>query len=86
MDRGNWIRGYLAQGKLVPRGGERFWPSDDRVAELRERGDRIADVVAAAGYDVIGDVEDLRPPAHVPQRRHPDSVTDAELVDAAATP
>ena len=82
-DRGNWIRGYLAQGKLVPRGGERFWPSPERVAVLRERGEPIADEVASAGYDVIGDPADLRPPVDVPERRHPDSVTDAELVAAA---
>jgi hypothetical protein len=82
-DRGNWIRGYLAQGKLVPRGGERFWPSPGRVAELCARGSRIADEVAAGGYDVIGDVEDLRPPVEVPPRRHPDTVTDTELVEAA---
>lgn len=83
-DRGNWIRGYLAQAKLVPRGGDRFWPSAGRVAELRERGERIADEVAAAGYDVIGDARVLRSPAVLPERRHPDSVTDAELVAAAA--
>jgi hypothetical protein len=83
QDRGNWIRGYLAQGKLVPREGERFWPSAARVDELRARGERIADQVVSAGYDVIGDVDDLRPPAEVPQRRHPDSVTDEELADAA---
>lgn len=84
QDRGNWIRGYLAQGKLVPRGGERFWPSAERVAELSARSNRVADEVASAGYDVIGDVQDLRPPAVVPERRHPDSVSDAELVSAAA--
>jgi hypothetical protein len=84
VDRGTWIRGYLAEGRLVPRGGERFWPSEERVAELCARGGRIADEVAAAGYDVIGDVEDLRPPADVPPRRHPDSVTEAELGSAAA--
>jgi len=84
VDRGNWIRGYLAQEKLVPRGGERFWPSDDRIAELCERGNRIADAIAAAEYHVIGAVQDLRPPEHVPPRRHPDSVTDAEALDAAA--
>ena len=83
VDRGNWIRGYLAQGKLVPRGGEKFWPSQQRVAELCERGRRIADDVAAAGYDVVGDVADLRPPADVPPRRHPDSVTEAEMLAAA---
>jgi hypothetical protein len=84
QDRGNWIRGYLAQGKLVPRGGEKFWPSDERVAELRSRGERIADAVAAGGYDVIGDVADLRPPRDLPARRHPEDVTHAELVAAAA--
>jgi hypothetical protein len=83
VDRGNWIRGYLAQGKLVPRRGERFWPSEKRVAELCERGNRIADAVATAGYDVIGNAEDLRPPADVPERRHPDSVTEAEMLAAA---
>jgi hypothetical protein len=82
-DRGIWIRGYLAQGKLVPRGGDKFWPSDERVAELCARGDRIADEVAAAGYDVIGDPAALRPPKELPTRRHPDDVTDAELLAAA---
>jgi hypothetical protein len=85
QDRGNWIRGYLAQGKLVPRGGERFWPSEERVAELVARGHRIADEVAAAGYHVVGAVEDLRPPAVVPSRRHPSSVTEGELATAGAS-
>ena len=83
-DRGNWIRGYLAQGKLVPRRGEKFWPSPARVAELRTRGDRIVEDVIAGGYHVIGDVQDLRTPADLPARRHPDSVTDAELAAAAS--
>jgi hypothetical protein len=83
IDRGNWIRGYLAQGKLVPRKGDKFWPSPHRVDELRARGDRIVDHVEAAGYDVIGDLADLRTPTELPERRHPDSVTDAELLDAA---
>ena len=85
QDRGNWIRGYLAQGKLVPRGGEKFWPSPGRVAELRDRGDRIVEDVISAGYHVIGDVEDLRTPAELPSRRHPDSVTDAEIAAAASS-
>ena len=43
LDRGVWIRGYLAQGKLVPRGGEKFWPSDGagrRAAGPRRPGRR----------------------------------------------
>jgi hypothetical protein len=83
VDRGTWIRGYLAQGKLVPRKGEKFWPSPDRVAQLRERGDRVADYVKTQGYDVIGDVEDLRTPVDLPERRHPDTVTDGEMLAAA---
>ena len=83
VDRGTWIRGYLAQGKLVPRKGEKFWPSPDRVAVLRERGDRVVDFVKTQGYDVIGDVEDLRTPADLPERRHPDTVTDSEMLAAA---
>ena len=67
----------------MPRGGEKFWPSEERVAELCARGTRIAEEVAAAGYDVIGDVTDLRPPVDVPPRRHPDSVTEAEMLEAA---
>lgn len=82
-DRGTWIRGYLAQGKLVPRKGEKFWPSPDRVAVLRERGARVVEHVQAHGYDVIGDVEDLRTPADLPTRRHPDTVTDGEMLAAA---
>ncbi len=84
IDRGNWIRGYLAEGKLVPRKGEKFWPSPWRVEELRARGDRSADVVQQRGYDVIGDAADLRTPADLPERRHPDDVTEAELVAAAS--
>jgi hypothetical protein len=84
LDRGNWIRGYLAQGKLVPRGGEKFWPSAERVEVLRSRGNRAVDFVCAQGYDVIGDVEDLRTPPVLPGRRHPDDVSDAELLEAAS--
>lgn len=81
--RGVWIRGYLAQGKLVPRTGEKFWPSPARVAELRVRGERAVDFLATRGYHVVGDLEDLRTPVELPARRHPDSVTEGEMLDAA---
>jgi hypothetical protein len=84
IDRGNWIRGYLAQGKLVPRGGEKFWPSAARVEELRERGSRAVAYVEKQAYDVIGDVDDLRTPEVLPARRHPDDVTESELLAAAS--
>ena len=83
VDRGTWIRGYLAQGKLVPRRGEKFWPSPDRVAQLRDRSERVVELVKAQGYDVLGDVDDLRTPADLPPRRHPETVTDGEMLAAA---
>ena len=83
QDRGNWIRSYLAQGKLVPRRGERFWPSPERVKQLRVRGDKVVDDLVPRGYEVVGDIDRLRTPAELPERRHPDSVTDGEMLDAA---
>lgn len=83
LDRGVWIRSYLAHGKLVPRRGERFLPCDARVAELRERADRAVTELAAAGYDVVGDLERLRVPHELPPLRHPDDVTDEELLRCA---
>jgi hypothetical protein len=85
LNRGVWIRGYLAQGKLVPRKGEKFWPSPERVAELRERSERTVDFLEKQEYDVIGDLADLRTPASLPERRHPDTVTDGEMLAAATS-
>ena len=34
-DRGRWIRTFLADERLVTRGGERYWPGDDQVADAR---------------------------------------------------
>jgi hypothetical protein len=83
VNRGVWIRGYLAQGKLVPRRGEKFWPSPERVKELRARGDEAVAAIRSRGYDVIGDLDDLLTPDNLPERRHPDSVTDAEMLSVA---
>lgn len=82
-DRGMWIRTYLADERLVPRRGEPFWPGEDQVADARRRGERAYELVRAGSFDVVGDPELLRVPADLPQRRHPDSVTDAEVADVA---
>lgn len=83
FDRGVYIRTLLADGLLVPRGGERFWPPADRVAEQRERGRDWVDFVRAQGYDVRGDLEHLLVPDQLPPRREPSSVTDAEVAGVA---
>src|SRR3954447_21256079 len=82
LDRGVWIRSYLAHDVLVPRGGDAFLPSDARVAELSARADAAIEAVRARGYDVVGDLDRLRVGA-VPGLRHPEDVTEPELLDAA---
>lgn len=81
--RGVWLRSFLADERLVPRGGEPFWPADDQVADARARGERAVERLRAAAYDVVGDLDLLRVPEELPPRRHPDSVTDAEVAEVA---
>ena len=83
LDRGVWRRDYLALGKLVPRGGDRYWPSESRVAEIRDRGNRAVTMIREQGFDVIGDLALLAVPEELPERRHPDRVTDEEMLEAA---
>ena len=89
FDRGVYIRSYLADERLVPRQGERFWPEPDQVEECRRRGEEAIAHLASAAYDVVGDVEHLRVPAELEERRSTTSVTDAEVaavaVDLVAT-
>ncbi len=82
-DRGVWIRSYLAQSKLVPAGGERFLPSHERVAVLRERARDAVEFIRASGVDVVGDLDRLLVADELPELRHPSSVTEAELLETA---
>lgn len=81
--RGVWLRTFLADERLVPRAGEPFWPAPDQVADARARGQRAVARLRAAPYDVVGDADLLLVPEDLPARRHPDSVTDAEVADVA---
>ncbi len=83
FDRGVYIRTFLADERLATRQGERYWPTDDIVAECRARAAAAIEHVQAAGYDVIGDLESLRVPDELPPRRLVDSVTDAEVAEVA---
>lgn len=83
FDRGVYIRTFLADERLVPRRGEPFWPYPDQVEDCRERSRAAIDYLAEHAVDVIGDVEHLRVPDELPERRTPDSVTDSEVAAAA---
>src|SRR5215213_1588952 len=83
LDRGVWIRSFLADGRLVPRGGEPFWPDLEQQEDCRRRGRAAVALVAERGFDVAGDLDALLVPDLLPERRHPDSVTDAEVAEVA---
>jgi len=89
FDRGIWVRTYLADERLAPRGGERFWPSPAQIADCRDRGARAVQFTRERHFDVVGRLDDLLTPDDLPARRHPDSVTDSEVaavaVDLVAT-
>lgn len=83
IDRGVWLRSYLAHGKLVPRGGDRARPSERRVDELRARADEAVAFITASGFDVVGDLERLRVPLSPPPGREPSVVDEGEIAAAA---
>jgi hypothetical protein len=83
FDKGVWIRTFLADERLVPRHGERFWPGADQQEDCRRRGREAVELVRRRGFDVVGDLDALLVPDHLPERRHPSSVTDAEVAEVA---
>jgi hypothetical protein len=83
FDRGVYIRTFLADERLVPRRGERFWPEEDRIEECRTRGREAVAYVRARGFDVRGDLDNLLVPDELEPRRVPSSVTDAEVSQVA---
>ncbi len=83
FDRGVYIRTYLADERLVPRGGERYWPEPDQVQDCRRRGRQAVRFVRKRGFDVRGELDDLLVPDELEPRRSVGSVTDAEVADVA---
>jgi hypothetical protein len=83
FDRGVYIRTFLADERLVPRRGEPFWPQPDQIEECRARSLATIRRLESSAVHVLGDVEDLRVPDDLPERRTPDSVTDSEVAAVA---
>jgi hypothetical protein len=84
FDRGVYLRTYLADERLVTRRGEKFWPLPDRIAECRARGEATVAHIRDRGFDVVGDEQLLLVPDELPDRRTPDTVTDAEVAEVAS--
>jgi hypothetical protein len=89
FDRGVYIRTFLADERLVPRGGDRFWPEPDQIEDCRRRGRATIEHLRSAPYDVVGSLEHLDVPAELEERRRTSSVTEEEVaavaVDLVAT-
>ncbi len=83
FDKGVFIRTFLADERLVPRGGARFWPEADQVEECRRRGEQAVDYLRRTPINVVGDLEHLRVPEVLEPRRSTHTVTDEEVSDVA---
>lgn len=83
FDRGVYIRTFLADERLVPRGGERYWPDETQIEDCRRRGRRAVRFIRERGFEVHGSLESLLVPEELESRREPSSVTDAEVAGVA---
>ncbi len=83
FDKGVYIRTFLADERLVPRDGERFWPDAEAIDDCRARGQAAVAHIREAGYDVIGELENLLVPPVLEDRRTVASVTEAEVAEVA---
>lgn len=79
------LRSYLVRRVLAERPGRTGIPLPERHAEwARQRGEQIIIGLRESGYDIVGDLADLRPqPIPGASARDPDTLTAEELLEAA---
>jgi hypothetical protein len=82
--RHRWVRKYFGHEVLVPQRGERYGLRPDQAAHLRKLSIEAVEELRRVGYPVTGDLADLVPDEHQPERPHPDDVTDSEMLEVAA--
>lgn len=80
-EHARWLRDLLAHQVLVPLGSEPIGITDDQFGRWSTRSEAAIEELGSAGYDVQGDLEDLR--ASRPSGRMPTDVPDSELLDLA---
>ncbi|HEX6148601.1 hypothetical protein [Nocardioides sp.] len=78
-----WLRRYVSHELLVPRGGAPIRLDDDRWRQVRERTMASVEWLRSAGHDVVGSLDDLTALEPDPRAVSPESVTDAELLEAS---
>lgn len=84
LERGTWIRGYLAEDLLARQEGVRARMPDERRAAFLERDRRAIELIQARGFDVVGDLARLQGREPGPHDRLPTDVSADEIVESAA--
>lgn len=79
-----WFRGYFAQEILARQPGTRFGMSARHAEAFGRLSAQAADALAEAGYQVHGDLDDLRPQPPYPELPSPDDVSEHDQLDVAA--
>lgn len=82
-ERHRWLRGYFAHEVLLAQRGDRFTLKPHHAEVLCERGREAIEAIRSAGYDVVGDLEELVPAPSNPDLRHPSDVSQSEVLESA---
>ncbi len=82
-ERHRWLRAYFAHEVLLAQGGDRFTLRPDQAEVLTGRAHDAIDALRAAGYDIVGDLDELLPGPLDPELRHPSDVSDTEVLASA---
>lgn len=80
-EQARWLRDLLAHQVLAVLDDEAIGITDEQFAEARQRSGEAMVAIEEAGYDVVGDLDDLR--ATRREARTPSEVADGELLSVA---
>lgn len=83
-DRGVWIRGYLAEGRLAHQDRSRGSIPDEYASRFHAQDEAALAAIEAGGYDVVGDLATLQKAEVALRGRLPETVSSDELVESAA--
>lgn len=81
-DRGQWIRGHLAEGLLAEQASDRLGLGPELLAQCEQRTARALDLIETAGHRIVGDRAGLRVPAEAAGGRSVESVRPEEINDS----
>lgn len=80
----HWIRRYLANTLLIGKGSGRIRLGDDQFAIVAQRTADSIKTLRAAGYDIVGDLDELAATVPGPESRRPEDVSAEELLEISA--